>query len=125
MIRKLFAIAVLFSVLVSCKELPVLKNQTEPVGYALGEKVGFSFAASNIKNPPDSIAVFVLEKKSGYEYLLWAKKADSNEICRYSTLWDGRKPDGSWPMGGRYLVHARLSEQEGVYSDTIQIGLGD
>ena len=36
-----------------------------------------------------------------------------------------RKPDGTWPLGGAYLVYAKTVNNKNVFSDTVQIGLGD
>jgi hypothetical protein len=125
MIKRILVIALLLLASVSCEKQIFLKNKTNPVGYAMGENIGLSFESNLIESPPDSIAVFVLENKSRYEYSLWAKMASCDTVCRYSTFWDGRKPDGSWPVGGVYQVYARLSARLNVFSDTVQIGLGD
>jgi hypothetical protein len=125
MIKKLLVIIPLLLVFVSCEKQLILKNKTNHAGYAMGENIGLSFESNLIESPPDSIAVFVLENKSRYEYSLWAKKASCDSVCRYSTFWDGRKPDGSWPLGGVYQVYARLSPRLNIFSDTVQIGLGD
>ncbi len=109
----------------SCNQKPTLKNQTRSAGYAKGENILLTFKTKEVGNLPDSIQAFVLEKKTGYEYVLWAKKGGCDSLCAYSTFWDGRKPDGTWPLGGAYLVYAKTANHISVFSDTVQIGLGD
>ena len=125
MIKKIMLLILLTAVTFSCKSHIYLKNLNETHGYALGELVKLMFAANVAQYPPDSIQVFVFEKKSGFEYSLWAKKDGCDTLCSYSIMWDGRKPDGSWPMGGTYLVYAKLGDRANVFSDTAWIGMGD
>ncbi len=115
----------LTTVIFSCSKHPALRNQTRAAGYAKGENILLTFKTKEAGSLPDSIQAFVLEKKTGYEYVLWAKKGACDSLCSYSTFWDGRKPDGSWPLGGAYLVYAKSVNHTSVYSDTVQIGLGD
>ncbi len=119
-------IAVIFLAImpmISCSGRAFLKNQTRPGGYALGEKVELKFLTNRVDPPPDSIAVFVLENNTKFEYSAWAARGACDSTCQYSVFWDGRKPDGRWPAGGRYLIYAKLSDD--IYSDTVQIGLTD
>ncbi len=110
---------------VSCREKCEMSNDTRPGGYALGERISLKFSLSGNEDFPDSISVHILEKKTGYTYLARARRGECNDICHYECIWDGRKPDGSWPAGGRYLVYA-IAELNGmVYSDTVLIGLAD
>jgi hypothetical protein len=120
-----FAIAILTALTFACSKPQSLRNQTRSAGYARGENILLSFRTGVPDGAPDSIQVFVLEKKTGYEYLLWVKKGDCGTFCTYSIMWDGRKPDGSWPWGGVYLVYARTATRHNVFSDTVQIGLSD
>jgi hypothetical protein len=122
---KQIVILILLSLLGSCGNKVFLKNQTKPGGYAMGEKVQLRFASDKIKNQPDSIEVFVIEKKTGYRYSVWAQKAGCDDACEYKAIWDGRKPDGSWPSGGRYFVFGSLNGDPDIPSDTVEIGLGD
>jgi hypothetical protein len=116
---------ILISLLGSCGNKAFLKNQTKPGGYALGEKVPLRFATDKIKNPPDSIKVYISEKKTSYRYSVWAQKVGCDNTCEYKAIWDGRKPDGSWPSGGRYFVYGSLRGNPDTPSDTVEIGLGD
>jgi hypothetical protein len=109
----------------SCNEQLYLRNITEPVGYAMGENIDLRFASNTEKGAADSIEVFVLETKTGYLHDIWAKRAGCDSVCQYSTIWNGCKSDGRWPVGGAYLVYARMTDHQSVYSDTVQIGLGD
>jgi hypothetical protein len=109
----------------SCNEQLFLRNETKPVGYAMGENIELKFASNAPQGTADSVEVFVLETKTRYLHDLWAKRAGCDTICQYSTFWSGRKPDGSWPVGGPYLVYAKMSDRQTIYSDTVQIGLGD
>ncbi len=120
----LMAILVL-SLLVSCRGKHEMANDTRPGGYAMGERISLEFSLSGNDGFPDSISVQILEKKTGYTYLARAMRGKCNDICRYEYSWDGRKPDGSWPAGGRYLVYAFADLNGMVYSDTVLIGLGD
>ena len=120
----LMAILVL-SVLVSCRGKHEMTNNTRPGGYALGERISLRFSLTGNGGFPDSISVHILEKKTGYTYLARALQGKCNDICRYECIWDGRKPDGSWPAGGRYLVYAFAELNGMVYSDTVLIGLAD
>jgi hypothetical protein len=90
----------------------------------MGENVKLEFSVSDIKNMPDSLEVRVFEKKTGYLYETFAKPSDAVESGRYECSWDGRKPDGSWPAGGRYWVYAVITGTKAV-SDTVEIGLTD
>jgi hypothetical protein len=119
------AFVLLAALILACNERPLLKNRTRSAGYAKGENILLTFNTGTAKGAPDSVQVFVLEKKTGYEYLRWARKGDCDVTCAYSIMWDGRKPDGSWPMGGVYLVYAKAPNRPSVFSDTVQIGLTD
>jgi hypothetical protein len=110
-------------IFISCANRTFFKNQTRPGGYAMGEKVEFRFLTNHVENPPDSVAVFVLENNTKFLYSVWAAREQCDSICQYDVIWDGRKPDGSWPAGGRYLVYAKLSDE--IFSDTVQFGLAD
>lgn len=114
-----------FAVIVSCRGKCELTNDTRPGGYALGERISLKFSLSGSGEFPDSISVHVLERKTGYTYLTRASRGDCNDICRYECIWDGRKQDGRWPAGGRYLVYAIAELNGTVYSDTVLIGLTD
>jgi hypothetical protein len=120
-ISVLLSLAILFGCQGNCK----LKNETRHGGYAMGEKIDLRFTLSGSARPPDSINVRVLEKKTGYEYSDWALKDSCDIACFYTCTWDGRKPDGRWPAGGRYLVYAAADREESAFSDTVTIGLGD
>lgn len=122
--RYFYAIIFILSVLLSCKDQPVVSNLTRPGGYAMGESVTLSFAVSGMKAKPDSLEVKIFEKKTGYLYDASADPEDCGGCGRYECLWDGRKPDGSWPAGGRYWVYAVIPESK-VVSDTVEIGLTD
>jgi hypothetical protein len=118
--------AILFlAVMVSCTDKYELTNDTRPGGYALGERISLKFSLSGSGEFPDSISVNILEKKTDYMYLARAGQGECNDICRYECIWDGRKPDGRWPAGGRYLVYAIAELNGTVYSDTVLIGLTD
>jgi hypothetical protein len=121
--KKLVWIVAVWALWVACDEKMYLKNQTRPGGYALGEKIRLSFETASMEIPPDSIAVFVFETKTKYKYAIKAGLKECNSICEYAVIWDGRKPDGGWPLGGRYLVFAGLGDE--IYSDTVEIGLAD
>ncbi len=114
-----------FLILLGCEENHKLKNETRSAGYAMGEKIGLRFSLSGFARPPDSINVRVLEKKSGFEYSNWAFKDSCDTACSYICIWDGRRPDGRWPAGGRYLVYAMTDLGRPAFSDTVTIGLGD
>ncbi len=121
---RIITISILATMLtLSCADRKFLKNQTRSAGYAMGENVELKFATNRAANPPDSIAVFVLENKSKYQYSTWATLTGCYSVCLYSVIWDGRKIDGNWPAGGRYLVFAKLGED--IFSDTVQFGLAD
>jgi hypothetical protein len=111
--------------LISCKNQATLKNRTRPGGYAMGERISLQFSLAPSRNAPDSINVFIIERKTGYIYSTRAIRSGSDGSCEYSVIWDGRKPDGRWPTGGPYLVYARIAGRQNVYSDTVQIGLAD
>jgi hypothetical protein len=117
-------ILVISLILVSCNEKPVLKNLTRPGGYAIGENVRLVFSVSGKENAPDSLAVKLFEKKTEYIYETLAARVDAEDTVLYEYYWDGRKPDGSWPAGGRYWVYAVIPEI-GAVSDTVEIGLTD
>lgn len=119
-----FAVIIAVAIMVSCGDKAFLKNQTTPGGYALGEKVELRFATDRTENAPDSIMAYVIEKKTDFRYSLGVGKVGCDKVCEYRGIWDGRKPDGRWPAGGRYQVYA-VMEDGNVYSDTVQIGLGD
>ena len=123
--RKFGAILILCGMIAGCQGRVFIKNQTRATGYAIGEKIELRFAANKSDNPSDSLIVYVLEKKTDYRYETWAKLQSCDEICEYKAIWDGIKDDGSLPTGGRYLVYARFDGEIPVYSDTVQIGLGD
>jgi len=117
----LIAILILASSLI-CMEHSEITNLTRPGGYALGEAVSLSFSVSGTK--PDSLEIRIFEKKTGYLYDAFAGPEDCGGCGRYEYMWDGRKPDGSWPAGGRYWVFAVIPEYKAV-SDTVEIGLTD
>jgi hypothetical protein len=112
-------------IMVGCQENHRLKNETRAAGYAMGEKIDLRFSLSGFSQPPDSIKVRIVEKKTGYEYSDWALKDSCDTACIYTCVWDGRKPDGRWPAGGRYLVYAMTDLEKPSFSDTVTIGLGD
>lgn len=122
--KKIVAL-LLLPLFISCNEQIFLRNETKPVGYAMGENVELTFTSNAPKGDADSVEVFVLETKTRYMHDLWAKRAGCDSVCQYSTFWNGRKPDGSWPVGGVYLVYAKLNDQQTIFSDTVKIGLGD
>jgi hypothetical protein len=124
-VNRIFAIAFSLAALTSCNGKIALRNTTPARGYALGEAVRLNFSASVTTGTPDSIETTVIEKKTGYRYQVWAQRGECDDSCAYSVSWNGRKEDGSWPAGGRYLIFARYSEKCDIYSDTVQIGLGD
>lgn len=109
----------------ACDNDPTLSNDTRPGGYAMGEKVSLKFSLPKLNNPPPSIEVSVLEKKTNFIYSLRARLESRENVCRYVCIWDGRKPDGRWPRGGPYLVYAAAEFKQTVYSDTVEIGLAD
>ncbi len=119
-------ISLILVLLVSgCEYRFVLINRTRAAGYAMGEKINLQFLFVPSKISPDSIAVNVLERKSGFIYKLWAKRGECQDTCRYEIVWDGRKSDGSWPSGGRYEIFASALVHRIIYSDTVEIGLAD
>lgn len=111
-------------VLLSCKNQLAISNLTTPGGYAIGENVKLAFQVTGEKHLPDSLVVKVYEKSTGYIYSVSAQQDNCDNCGRYKYLWDGRKPDGSWPAGGRYWVYAVIPEAKAV-SDTVEIGLAD
>ena len=123
--KSLLFIILLFGFQVSCRGKHEMTNDTRPGGYALGERISLRFSLFGNDGFPDSISVRILEKKTGYTYLARALQGECNDICRYEYIWDGRKPDGSWPAGGRYLVYASADLNGMIYSDTVLIGLAD
>jgi hypothetical protein len=122
--KKIALCMTLLSIMVSCQNRTFFKNQTRPGGYAMGEVITLKFSTNATKSSPDSVSVFVLEKKTDFRYSLWARRTVCQDVCQYEARWNGRKPDGSWPEGGRYFVYAVIGDDD-VYSDTIKIGLGD
>ncbi len=123
--KKAIVVILALTLWIGCKGQIALKNQTRHAGYAKGEQIRLSFSVADIEQAPDSILVGVVERKSGFHYSLVARKGTCTEFCSYEVTWDGRKPDGRWPMGGRYIVYAYTSRPTVVYSDTVEIGLGD
>ena len=121
----IFSVLVLLLLFSGCENKFVLINRTRATGYAMGEKINLQFLFTPSKLSPDSIAVNVVERKSGYIYKIWAGRAECLDSCRYNIIWDGRKSDGSWPLGGRYNIYASALLNHIVYSDTIDIGLAD
>ena len=119
-----FAISLL-ALLVSCKDDPKINNLTRPGGYAMGSAVELKFEVSGIKKIPDSLKVKVFEKKTAFVYEAFAYKINLKDHNEFSYLWDGRKPDGSWPSGGVYRVYALMGENNSIVSDTVEIGLTD
>lgn len=115
----------LMAIVYSCENGHRLSNTTRPGGYAMGERIVLQFSLPKSGDPPDSIDVEVLERKTGYTYSLQAGLEDCPTVCRYVCVWDGRKPDGQWPAGGPYLVYATAKLKRTVYSDTVEIGLAD
>ncbi|UCC79237.1 MAG: hypothetical protein JSW64_13315 [Candidatus Zixiibacteriota bacterium] len=122
--RRFFAVIIILSVSLSCKDQPVVSNLTRPGGYAMGDSVSLAFSVSGMNTAPDSLQVKIFEKKTGYLYDIFAGRADLSDKDRFECFWDGRKPDGSWPAGGRYWVYAIIPESN-VISDTVEIGLTD
>jgi hypothetical protein len=122
MIRTIATI-LLILICASCRERLYIKNLTRPGGFAMGEEVQLMFETKATRTNPDSLPVFVLEIKTKYRYTAWALKGNCDKTCIYKVSWDGRKPDGSWPAGGRYLTYA--IHDNGIYSDTVEFGLAD
>lgn len=122
---KFFIILIFSAAIFACRETPVLKNETRPGGYALGERVALKFTLSGIKVPPDTIHTQIIEMKTRYVYDLRLGAAEKTNAGIYEGVWDGRKRDGRWPAGGRYLIYAMAEIDDGVYSDTVQIGMAD
>lgn len=114
----------IISISLSCEDEPIITNLTRPGGYALGENVKLAFSITGKGDAPDSLKVMVFEKKTEYTYDLFATPIDSVSGNLYECRWDGRKPDGSWPAGGRYWVYAIIPDEK-VVSDTVEIGLTD
>jgi hypothetical protein len=117
-------ILLFLSISISCKDQPEISNLTRPGGYAMGDSVRLDFSLSGMKTAPESLEVMVFEKKTGYVYEIFARPAEREDKGRYECFWNGRKPDGSWPAGGRYWVYAVIPESN-VVSDTVEIGLTD
>jgi len=115
----------LFLLLTACAQKPKLVNNTKHGGYAKGENVKISFTLSAVKTAPDSINVRVIEAKSGYTYYFRIGRESGDGSFVYAGTWDGRRPDGMWPRGGKYLVFAAADLGSLVYSDTVEIGLTD
>ena len=122
--RKISAIMIFAFFIISCEGSTSIKNQTRAGGYALGENVQLIFTISGKPVEQDSLAVSVFEKKTGYTYNMFAGRVDQESGERFEYSWNGRKPDGSWPEGGRYWVYAQIPETNTV-SDTVEIGLTD
>ena len=123
--KPLFLAILLLGLSISCRGKYEISNDTRPGGYALGERISLKFSLSGNDDFPDSISVHILERKTGYTYLARAGRGECDDICHYECIWDGRKPDGSWPAGGRYLVYGIAELNGTVYSDTVLIGLAD
>ena len=123
--KKVFIFVALFMFIFGCASEYKLKNNTKPMGYAMGSDVKLSFVLDTDKNVPDSIGVRVLESKSRYVYTDYARLAVTDDSSVYVCEWNGRKPDGSWPIGGRYYVSASVQIENTIYSDTVEIGLTD
>jgi len=122
--RYFIPLLLILSISLSCEDQPVVSNLTRPGGYAMGDSVKLAFSISGTDAVPDSLKVMVFEKKTGYLYETFAKPADLKSENRHECFWNGRKPDGSWPAGGRYWVSATIPESN-VVSDTVEIGLTD
>jgi hypothetical protein len=122
---KYLAILISSAVIFACRTTPVLKNETRPGAYALGERVALKFSLIGVKDPPDSIRASIIEMKTRYVYDLKLGVADTANGFAYELIWDGRKPDGRWPAGGRYLIYAMTEADGGTYSDTVRIGMAD
>ena len=91
----------------------------------MGDAVALQFAVSGSKTKLETIDVRIFEKKTGYTYKTTAEITAFDDNGEYSCIWDGRKPDGSWPAGGTYWVYAVVGEKNKVVSDTVEIGLTD
>jgi hypothetical protein len=115
----------LFAAIIACRATPVLKNETRSGGYALGEKVTLRFTLSGVEIPPDTIHTQIIEMKTRYVYHLKLGAADRRSAGVYEGVWDGRKPDGRWSAGGRYLIYGVAEADRRTYSDTVQIGMAD
>jgi len=124
-LRKILSVVILAVIALGCGSEYQLKNRTRPMGYALGSDVKLSFTLNTNNNAPDSIAIEILETKTKYKYSEFGQLSTFNDSCVYICEWDGRKPDGSWPTGGRYYVSAYVDINGLVYSDTVEIGLTD
>jgi len=122
--RYFFPLLLILSISLTCQDRPVVSNLTSPGGYAMGDSVKLAFSVSGIVAVPDSLEVMIFEKKTGYLYETFARPADLKSENPYECFWNGRKPDGSWPAGGRYWVYAIIPESN-VVSDTVEIGLTD
>jgi len=123
--KRLLMIAILFPLFIGCSHKTRLSNNTRPGGYAMGETVALRFSLEKSDVPPDSIDVWVVERKSGYTYSLRAGLTAKDTLYWYSCSWDGRKADGRWPSGGHYLVYGIIEAEKAVFSDTVEIGLAD
>jgi hypothetical protein len=121
--RTISLLSALIIFIISCGDNIFLKNQTRPGGYAMGERIELRFSSTRVENPPDSLDVVVIEEKTKFRYEARAGLRGCEQTCEYAMTWDGRKPDASWPSGGRYRVYASWNEK--VYSDTVQFGLAD
>ncbi len=91
----------------------------------MGSLLELKFQVSGFDNIPDSLKVRVFEKKTAFVYEVFAHKIILKDHNNFSYLWDGRKPDGSWPSGGVYWVYALLGRNHSIVSDTVEIGLTD
>ena len=104
---------------------PGIRNETRPAGYARAEDIMLRFSMDKSSTPLDSLRVCVIEEKSGFKYDVWAIRTDCMKRCHYLLNWNGGKPDGSWPLGGRYKIFAFIEQPKYVQSDTVEIGLTD
>jgi hypothetical protein len=100
------------TILLSCSVKLKFSNTTRPGGYAMGENVTLKFSISPANKAPDRILVNILETKTGSMYTLQVDKGRCGDACEYATKWQGRKPDGSWPVGGKYLVFAMAGDEK-------------
>jgi len=124
-LKILLGIVLILFVALSCQTEYTIENKTKATGFALGDPVKLRFVINSTANLPDSIQLEILEAKTKYVYKEFAIKSECDTSCLYIKNWDGRKPDGSWPMPGRYYVSARLDFDPVVYSDTVEFGLVD
>jgi len=123
--KKLLILPLLPLVITSCTTKIKFTNNTRAGGYAMGENITLKFTFKPTEKAPDRILVNILETKTGSMYTLNVPKGKCGEVCEYTTKWQGKKPDGSWPAGGKYLVYAMIGASQLVYSDTVEFGLAD